>query len=123
MLCAGQWRSPGCCGSGGMVVASNTSLPRLPAYARAVAQRAIAYIDGFNFYHGAVREEPELKWLNFEVLCDSLLRGFRVESINYYTASSATPHKIQARVNGRMTIFERFKRRRVPLTTIRRGRA
>lgn len=46
----------------------------------------MVYIDGFNFYYGAVRDHPELKWLNFEALADSLLRGCKVTKVNYYTA-------------------------------------
>lgn len=51
-----------------------------------MAKRAIAYIDGFNFYHGVVRDRPELKWLNFLPLCERLLRGHHLAAINYYTA-------------------------------------
>lgn len=51
-----------------------------------MSRRAIAYVDGFNFYHGVVRTHPELKWLNFEALCDALLRGCSVAKVNYYTA-------------------------------------
>lgn len=47
---------------------------------------AIAYIDGFNFYYGVVKDSPALKWLNFEALCDRLLRGYDVRAVNYYTA-------------------------------------
>jgi NYN domain len=54
---------------------------------RGVAKpRAIAYIDGFNFYHGVARDSPDLKWLNFEALCDELLKGYDVVAVNYYTA-------------------------------------
>lgn len=47
---------------------------------------AVAYIDGFNFYHGSVKNDPALKWLNFERLCDDLLRGYQLLRVNYYTA-------------------------------------
>jgi len=49
-------------------------------------KRAIAYVDGFNFYYGAVREEPALKWLDFEALCAQLLRGHDLQAVRYYTA-------------------------------------
>jgi uncharacterized LabA/DUF88 family protein len=47
--------------------------------------RAIVYIDGFNFYYGAVKGTP-YKWLNFEELCHRLLKDFDLVSILYFTA-------------------------------------
>jgi uncharacterized LabA/DUF88 family protein len=47
---------------------------------------AIAYVDGFNFYHGTVKDSPSLKWLDFEVFCKRLLRGYHLTCVNYYTA-------------------------------------
>jgi len=37
-----------------------------------LAIRAYVYIDGFNFYYGAVRETP-YKWLDFNRMCQLLL--------------------------------------------------
>jgi len=51
-----------------------------------MAKRAIAYIDGFNFYNGCVKNEPGFKWLDFQKLCDTLLRGCNVTHVRYYTA-------------------------------------
>lgn len=51
-----------------------------------MARTAIAYIDGFNFYHGAVRAEQGLKWLDFDALCRGLVRGCNLIEVNYYTA-------------------------------------
>ena len=47
---------------------------------------ANAYIDGFNFYHGSVKLSPALKWLDLDALCESLLRGYQLVRVSYYTA-------------------------------------
>ena len=43
------------------------------------------YIDGFNFYYGAVRGTP-YKWVNLAELCDRLLPGRLINRIRYFTA-------------------------------------
>lgn len=43
------------------------------------------YIDGFNFYYGAVKGTP-WRWLDFEAMCGSLVRGVTVEEVHYFTA-------------------------------------
>jgi hypothetical protein len=50
------------------------------------SRRAIAYIDGHNFYHGVAKDCPGLKWLDLQLLCERLLRGYRLLAVNYYTA-------------------------------------
>jgi hypothetical protein len=61
-----------------------------PAAERPVPSRrrtAVAYIDGFNFYYGAVRHHPDLKWVDLEVLCERLLgRGHELLGVTYCTA-------------------------------------
>ena len=54
----------------------------------------IAYIDGFNFYYGAVKGTP-YKWLDFEASCaDTLLPRDNIVKIRYFTARvSAKPHR------------------------------
>ncbi len=48
--------------------------------------RTYIYIDGFNFYYGAVKDTP-YKWLNFKKLFESLLApGHQILSIKYFTA-------------------------------------
>lgn len=47
--------------------------------------RTIAYIDGFNFYYGAVKG-TQYKWLNFEALCQRLLPRDHIVKIRYFTA-------------------------------------
>jgi len=49
-------------------------------------RRAIAYVDGFNFYHGAMKGQPALKWLDYQALSELLLDRCRVLHVNYYTA-------------------------------------
>jgi uncharacterized LabA/DUF88 family protein len=53
---------------------------------------ANAYIDGFNFYYGCVKDTP-YKWLDFSKLCTLLLpKRFTLNTIKYFTARvSATP--------------------------------
>jgi len=45
----------------------------------------IVYIDGFNFYYGAVRKTP-YKWLDFSRLCQFLLPKNKISQIKYFTA-------------------------------------
>ena len=45
----------------------------------------IAYIDGFNFYYGAVKGTPH-KWLDLEALCRHLLPRDNIVKIRYFTA-------------------------------------
>lgn len=55
--------------------------------------RTIVYIDGFNFYYGAVRGTP-WKWLNLETFFPKLLGSQnQLTAIKYYTAKvQPTPH-------------------------------
>ncbi|MGV0005569.1 MAG: NYN domain-containing protein [Candidatus Porifericomitaceae bacterium WSBS_2022_MAG_OTU9] len=49
--------------------------------------RTYVYIDGLNLYYRALRNCPELKWLNVEVLCKCRLSPeYQINKINYYTA-------------------------------------
>jgi uncharacterized LabA/DUF88 family protein len=43
------------------------------------------YIDGFNFYYGAVKGTP-YKWLDFSTLCSILLPDHQIKRIYYFTA-------------------------------------
>ena len=48
--------------------------------------RTYIYIDGFNFYYGAVKDTP-YKWLNFKKLFEYLLdSSHQILSIKYFTA-------------------------------------
>lgn len=44
------------------------------------------YVDGFNFYYGAIKGHPELKWLDYRELASRLLRGHQVGAVKYFTA-------------------------------------
>lgn len=43
------------------------------------------YIDGFNFYYGAVKDTPH-KWLDFDLLCRKLFPKNEINRIRYFTA-------------------------------------
>jgi hypothetical protein len=50
------------------------------------------YIDGFNFYYGALRNTP-YRWLNPEALCQLLLPHNTIAQVRYFTALvSARPN-------------------------------
>ena len=54
--------------------------------------RVYAYIDGFNFYYGALKDTP-YKWLDLKAMLVQLLPShFKIERIKYFTA----------RVNGKV---------------------
>jgi hypothetical protein len=43
------------------------------------------YIDGFNFYYGALKKTP-YRWVNVRTLCELLLPKNTVAGIKYFTA-------------------------------------
>ncbi len=58
----------------------------------------IVYIDGFNFYYGAVKGTKN-KWLDLEALCRRLLPNDQIVKIRYFTARiSARPDDPQQAV-------------------------
>ena len=53
------------------------------------------YIDGFNFYYGAVKNSS-YKWLNLDQMCRLLLPKAQINKIKYFTALvNARPHDLQ----------------------------
>ena len=60
-----------------MAADSSDKEPRRP--------RTVVYIDGFNFYYGAVKG-THYKWLDFQALCQRLLPRDQVVKIRYFTA-------------------------------------
>ena len=50
----------------------------------ATKPRAIVYVDGFNFYYGAVKGTPH-KWLNLQRYFTSLRQGDDIVAIKYFT--------------------------------------
>ncbi len=68
--------------------------PDSPAKA-ARRPQTIVYIDGFNFYYGAVKGTPN-KWLNIMVLCERMLPRDQIVKIRYFTSRvSASPEDPQ----------------------------
>jgi 6-hydroxy-3-succinoylpyridine 3-monooxygenase len=51
----------------------------------ALAKRSIVYIDGFNFYYGAVKDTPH-KWLNLQKYFELLRQDDDIQKIWYFTA-------------------------------------
>lgn len=45
-----------------------------------------AYIDGFNLYKGVLATRPHLKWLDLRSWCESLLPGFSMNTVYYFTS-------------------------------------
>lgn len=61
----------------------------------ATRPQTIVYIDGFNFYYGAVKG-TQYKWLDFEALCQRLLARDHLVKIRYFTARvTARPDDLQ----------------------------
>ena len=50
-----------------------------------MAKRSIVYIDGFNFYYGAVKDTPH-KWLNLQKYFELLRQDDDIQKIWYFTA-------------------------------------
>ncbi|MCB9423481.1 MAG: NYN domain-containing protein [Ilumatobacteraceae bacterium] len=48
--------------------------------------RTIVYIDGLNFYYGAVAKFPELKWVDFEKFARLLVPNDDLIKVRYFTA-------------------------------------
>lgn len=48
--------------------------------------RTAVYIDGFNFYYGAVKDTA-YKWLDLKLLCETILQPHhQVSTLKYFTA-------------------------------------
>ena len=81
---------------------------------------AVAYIDGLNFYYGAVRNRPDLKWLNPMTMLQNLLPQETIKDIRYFaTIVQHLPNDPDAPV--RQGIYFRALRT-VPSLTIHEGR-
>lgn len=49
-------------------------------------KRVIVYVDGFNLYYGALRDEPH-RWLDLEALGQCLIKpGYELVGVKYFTA-------------------------------------
>jgi len=52
---------------------------------RELTPMTVAYIDGFNFYYGALKGTP-YKWIDFEAVCAQVFPDSSVDKIRYFTA-------------------------------------
>jgi uncharacterized LabA/DUF88 family protein len=59
--------------------------------------RVIAYVDGFNFYHGAIAETP-YKWLDLETMIRRLRNEDDIIAIRYFTAEMVGPSGARQRI-------------------------
>lgn len=60
--------------------------------------KTYVYVDGFNFYYGAVKNTP-YKWVNITHLCQLLLPQNTIERIKYFTAHvRPRPHDPQQNI-------------------------
>ncbi len=56
--------------------------------------RTIVYVDGFNLYYRALRQNPQYKWLNVKILAEEILDDSNsIIGVKYYTA------RVSARVD------------------------
>jgi hypothetical protein len=67
--------------------------------------RVIVYVDGFNLYYRALRK-PEHKWLNVQLLAETLLADDDVLCVKYFTAK-IQPSKIDPRKHVRQQVYFR----------------
>ena len=51
-----------------------------------MGSRVFVYVDGFNFYNGAVKIKPQYKWLDLVALSKRLMVGYDVLKVKYFTA-------------------------------------
>jgi uncharacterized LabA/DUF88 family protein len=62
-------------------------------FSRQASPRTIIYVDGLNFYYGAVKATPKLKWLDIEGFCKRLRPHDDLRQIRYFTALIQGPTK------------------------------
>jgi uncharacterized LabA/DUF88 family protein len=83
-----------------------------------LAVRISFYIDGFNFYYGAIRRFPGTHWLDFDKFCCRFLPSDgEMASINYFTAVVDTPPETRDRHRVYLAAL-----RSIPHLTVYRGR-
>ena len=80
--------------------------------------QAHAYIDGFNLYHGAVKNRPGCKWLDLRKLCVQLLPpACDLTALYYYTARATDSERAQ-----RQDVYLRALRRECAPFFYKKGR-
>jgi len=77
----------------------------VPQISQLSPQQVIVYIDGFNFYYGAVKDTP-YKWINLDAMCRLLLPNFQNIKIKYFTAR-IVPRPQDPHQSGRQETFLR----------------
>ena len=81
---------------------------------------AIAYIDGFNLYYGALKNRPSLKWLNPLALVERLVPRGEIRQVRYFSALTVrTPSDPDA--PARQAVYFRALQT-IPNLTIHEGR-
>ena len=100
--------------------AANRPLGRLRILRDLPLPDTIAYIDGLNFYYGALRNRPALKWLNPEAMLEQLLPSENVRFIRYFSAP-VMRNPADPDAPARQTVYFRALRT-IPLLTIHEGR-
>jgi len=79
--------------------------------------RTVIYIDGFNFYYGAVKDTP-FKWLDLKQLCEVILKPkHQIISIVYCTAR-VKPKPGDPGVRARQAIYLKALKAHIPETKI-----
>lgn len=81
---------------------------------------AIAYIDGLNFYYGAVRNRPNLKWLNPQSMLENIFPEFQFKQIRYFS-TVVLPQPADTDAPRRQAVYFRALRSILTLT-IHEGR-
>ena len=81
---------------------------------------AIAYIDGLNFYYGAVRNRPSLKWLNPLTMLQRLFPQENIVVIRYFSAP-VMRNPADPDAPARQAVYFRALRT-IPFLTIHEGR-
>lgn len=80
----------------------------------------IAYIDGLNFYYGAVKNRPRLKWLNPQMMLGHLLPFENISAIRYFSAP-VNRNPADPDAPARQAVYFRALRT-IPSLTIHEGR-
>ncbi|NKS36393.1 NYN domain-containing protein [Rhodococcus hoagii] len=78
------------------------------------------YIDGFNLYYGALKNNPAGRWLDLEQMCAALLPAHTVKRIRYFTAK-VKPQANNPDVDKRQDVYLRALRT-LPTVTTHLGR-
>jgi 6-hydroxy-3-succinoylpyridine 3-monooxygenase len=60
--------------------------------------RTVFYVDGFNFYYGAVRSTPALKWLDIARFCKLLRPHDDIRLIRYFSALITGPTRVNQEI-------------------------